>query len=216
MSKHQQKRGESPNKQTNLFDDEIIIREEVVELRAENAQLRKTIAKLKEEAEERTNSYTKLQGDYDQQSTDYATLQEQYHFKECQMETMRHTSSFQDSKIAYLNNLLKDSGDTGLEIRFTLSQIICSAKQLVDHKEIEGVRNLLNSMLRFIGTLTDYEKVDSLDAEIKKRNRQGNTYHADGDMVMKKETNIEHNTGLVIENQGSMQTALEVLEKEEA
>ena len=203
MSRHQQKRGENLNKQTNLFDDEVTIREEVVKLRAENAELKEKLAKLL--------------GDYDQQLIDFSALKKDCLFKDCQMETMRHTKSYQDTIIAHLSQLLNEGDDNkGLEIRFTLSQIVCGAKELVDNKEIEGVRNLLNTMMRYIGKPDDFKQLDSLNEEIKKRNSSGNTFHADGDVVLRKETNIEHNSGLIIEHQGSLQTDLKALDKEEA
>lgn len=198
MTKHRNNLGVSPNLQTNLFDDEESLRCEIIQLRA------KDIENQKKQRE--------LQGVIDKQASDNENLQNDIFLKDCRIETLTQSNNFLEKKVAHLSNLLSKSDDqTCADIRFTLSQIICCARTLIENKEIIGVKNLLSSLLRYIGTPADYEQVDSLDAEIKRRVKQGNIFNV-SEMVMKKEMTIENNTGPIIENKGNMQTALSALE----
>lgn len=182
MTKPRKRQVVSPNIQTKLFDEDEAIRSEVILLRA------KDIENQKKQRE--------MQGVIDQQAYDNETLRNDSFLKDCQIETLTQSNNFLTNKVAHLSKLLWQSDDqTSLDIRFTLGQIICSAKTLIENQEVIGVKNLLSSLLRYIGTPSDYAQVDSLDDEIKRRTQQGNTF-----------MNIENNSGTIIENKGDLST----------
>ncbi len=182
---------------------------ENTELKEENVQLQKdkqvVQGNLDHETQEHEVTRTALSLSEKNNSYKQVVIDEQC--KRCE-ELEDRNDWLEKEKIQFIKKL-HQAGPTGKELSFTLTQISDYCKQRVDWSSAQSIRNMLVFLLRFIGTAEDYEQVDSIEKEFKERMYQPRTVvNVTGDMVQEKKLNIEHNTGPMIENHGSLHTGL--------
>ena len=182
---------------------------ENTELKAENAQLRKdnlvVQGKLDHETQEHEVTRTALSLSEKDNDEKQIVIDEQC--KRC--EALEDRNDWLETERIQFIKKLHQAGPTGKDLSFTLTQISDYCKQRVDWSSARSIRNMLVFLLRFIGTAKDYEQVDSIEKEFKERMYQPRTVvNVTGDMVQEKKLNIEHNTGPMIENHGSLHTGL--------
>ena len=228
--KHQQKNKNKFEGMARLFDDndnpEVMLAEalqEIEDLRSQVANLKSQVTGLMTENAQLRKDNQVVQGKLDKETHEHGVTRTALSLSEKDNDDKQNVIDEQCKRCEELEDrndwlekeriqfikILHKAGPTGKELSFTLTQISDYCKQRVDWSSAQSIRNMLMFLLRFIGTAEDYEQVDSIEYEFQKRQYQSQTViNVKGDMVQEKRLNIEHNTGPMIENHGSLQTGL--------
>lgn len=82
----------------------------------------------------------------------------------------------QKEEIDKLNALLEEKKQNGTARKFTMVEMVNHCKGCVSWDDAKGIVNMLNKLLRGIGTKEDYDLLDSIEEEFKNK-KYGNTYY---------------------------------------
>lgn len=95
----------------------------------------------------------------------------------------------QKGEVDKLKALLEEKKQNGTARKFTLVEMVNHCKGCVSWEDAKGIVNMLNKLLREIGTKEDYDLLDSIEAEFINRK--------DGDTVSGNKTSVGNNSNMV-------------------
>ena len=187
--RHQQKNKNKIEGMAGLFDDNADPKvrlaqalQEIVDLKAYIKELESEVVRLEAVNIQHCKDKTETQG---------------------KMDVMQCKIDKQGVEIRKLLNLPGEKGEVGRRIFFSLLQIVDYAKDCVEWNDAKVIMAMLYRKLHSYATDEEYKLVDSIHDVFKKRYYGNHTnYNVAGDVVMKKETNIDKNYGPNIEQKG--------------